>query len=241
MKNKLKTLGLVGLLASCEVPDISLDLAEPTPDTNKVYLENDTIIKEKDTLIYVPDTSFIPVDSSKVDTIIKQIPKDTIKQDTFVYKPKIHDENVFIDFETRNYHFGDLFGCSIKISNLSNETIKIKNSASNHSISYILFNEGKEIFRDNLDDSFTIELGEKGYFGINKRENRIDLTLCGGKAKFDKNFNVPYPLEFKLTKESVNRYFETSGKHNLELFLRYEINGKSIENKFYSEKFEVLK
>lgn len=250
---KIKTLGLTGLvLLGCQKIPIDINRADKIPDTNKVVIIPDTTIIPQDTIIYVPDTSYIPTDtiqgedSSQIiqDTIITEIPKDTIKQDTIIYTPKFFDENIYVNFENSDYFVNDLFKYKATINNLTDKKIKFENTKENPAIIYTLFNENEIVFREPLSENFKIELngvnGDKGgYFGMKKKEGLIDLIISRGKVEIDgKIYNVP-TFEVVLTKPNKDFYFEKSGTHHLEVEVKYISDGKNIENKFYSEKFEV--
>lgn len=252
----MKTLNniLIGatILTSCEKIPLEVNLADNVPDTNKVIINPDTSIIIKDSIIYIPDTSYIPMDticnkdSSKTiqDTIIKEITKDTTIKDTIIYTPKYYDENIFIEMKNKNYSVGELFDYKAKISNLTSNIIKLNNKKENPAITYTLFNEQDIIFSEPLSENFKIELNginndKGGYLGMEKKEGLIDLILSRGKAEIDgKNYNVP-TFEIVFTTSNKDFYFEKSGTHHMEVNVKYSVGGNNIENKFYSEKFEV--
>lgn len=243
MKNLLKIIGFVGLLG-CEIPDISFDLAHK-PDTNLFYQDTtsqDSVYSDSTLLDTIPttplDSIVFPVDTitSPVDSIV--VPIDTIQEP--IYTPINTDGNIFLNAIYNSYAVGDRFDYSFILYNLTDKSLFFNNFEGDKAINYKMFCNEKIGWDESIVDEFKLEIKPNGYFGMNKKENALELIICGVKIEMDKTYNIPYPLELTITKEAKNQYFEEKGEYHFEFDIKYFMDDKKIESQFYSEKFEVF-
>lgn len=239
MKNLIKVLGLSGgLLFGCDpidFPEIKINLAQN---------------------LFRVDTSNIdfPADSATIDSLWRSLygdsiywdtsSQDTIIQDTIIipdtnYVPKDKDGNVQVLMEYPSYKVGDLAAYSFRIMNLIDDTLMFNNSTQNRAVLCKMYCGNELVLDENIDENFNAKLYKKGYFGVRKSQGYVEIYATGVEIEFDKVYNVPFPLEVSVRKEANDFYFEKSGEYHIEVFAKYKKNDKTIESKFYSEKFEV--
>lgn len=171
--------------------------------------------------------------------IIPPIIEDNTDDYTTEEENPVERNDIVSNLNLETYKVGDAFNYSGIVQNNSNGIITIDNSDGN-SLEYMLMLGERQIDSIKSNASLYLELKDAGNIAFNHRDNKLRVTMTNVYAEYNgKSYDIPYPLRASKTGDVNNFIFNEAGNYQMQVRVKYSLDGNQYETIFKSQEFKV--
>jgi secreted protein with Ig-like and vWFA domain len=155
--------------------------------------------------------------------------------------PNVVDErkDIIASINLNDYSIGSKFAYSGAIQNNTSNDIIIDNSNKN-SLEYLLIKDETEVEKISLQEDLRIVLKELGYIEVTHELDKMKFSISNASVTYaGKTYEIPAPLKFSKTMDMPNMIFNESGVYEVQLKVKYSVEGTEYESAFKTGEFEV--
>jgi hypothetical protein len=165
--------------------------------------------------------------------------EDNTDDDTTEEEEPVERNDLVSNLNLKTYKVGDAFSYSGAVQNNSNGIITIDNQDGN-SLEYMLMLGTEKVDSVKSNASLYLELKDAGNIGFNHENNKLKVTMINVYAEYNgKSYDIPYPLRASKTGDINNFVFNKSGDYQMQVRVKYSLEGNQYETVFKSQEFKV--